>query len=71
MCFWRKRIINKESDMAAGAGEGIYWKYESALKKWDAELYSVVGAAGELLQLERNYTVLLKRHFTRRLYYIV
>jgi hypothetical protein len=24
MCFWRKRIINKESDMAAGAGkEGI------------------------------------------------
>jgi hypothetical protein len=62
MCFWRKRIINKESDMAAGAGEGIYWKYESAQKKWDAELYSVVDA-GELLQLERN-TVLLKRHFT-------
>lgn len=46
-----KRIINKESDMAAGAGEGIYWKYESALKKWDAELYSVVGAAGELFAI--------------------
>ena len=43
-----KRIVDKESDVAAGAGEGIYWKYESALKKWDAELYSVVGAAGEL-----------------------
>jgi len=43
-----KRIVDKESDVASGAGEGLYWKYESALKKWDAELYSVVGAAGEL-----------------------
>ncbi len=42
-----KRIYNKEKDNAAGT-EGIYWKYESTLKKWDAELYSVVGAAGEL-----------------------
>lgn len=46
-----KRIIEKESDAASGAGEGIYWKYESALKKWDAELYSVVGAAGELFAI--------------------
>jgi cellulose synthase/poly-beta-1,6-N-acetylglucosamine synthase-like glycosyltransferase len=46
-----KRIVDKESDMASGAGEGIYWKYESALKKWDAELYSVVGAAGELFAI--------------------
>jgi len=29
----------------------LYWKYESALKKWDAELYSVVGAAGELFAI--------------------
>ncbi len=43
-----KRIFKKEKDSAAGAGEGIYWKYESKLKQWDAELYSVVGAAGEL-----------------------
>ena len=43
-----KRIHQKQADAAAGAGEGLYWKYESTLKKWDAELYSVVGAAGEL-----------------------
>ncbi len=43
-----KRVFNKES---AAATEGIYWKYESTLKKWDAELYSVVGAAGELFAL--------------------
>lgn len=49
-----KRIVNKDSDTASGAGEGIYWKYESTLKKWDAELYSVVGAAGELFAIRTN-----------------
>ncbi len=43
-----KRIFRKDS---AAATEGIYWRYESTLKKWDAELYSVVGAAGELFAL--------------------
>lgn len=46
-----KRIVSKEKDAAAGAGEGLYWKYESTLKKWDAELHSVVGAAGELFAI--------------------
>ena len=46
-----KRIYSKDVDSAAGAGEGMYWKYESQLKKWDAELYSVVGAAGELFAI--------------------
>lgn len=46
-----KRIFGKDKDAAAGAGEGLYWKYESTLKKWDAELYSVVGAAGELFAI--------------------
>ena len=30
---------------------GLYWKYESFLKKLDSEFYSVVGAAGELFSL--------------------
>ncbi|MFA5418905.1 MAG: glycosyltransferase family 2 protein, partial [Bacteroidales bacterium] len=45
-----KRIFSKDKDAAVGS-EGIYWKYESTLKKWDAELYSVVGAAGELFAI--------------------
>lgn len=49
-----KRIYAKEADNAAGAGEGMYWKYESQLKKWDAELYSVVGAAGELFAIRTD-----------------
>lgn len=46
-----KRIATKEKDNASGAGEGIYWKYESTLKRWDSELNSVVGAAGELFSI--------------------
>src|ERR1041384_6800248 len=44
-----KRVIQGNSENAAGSGEGAYWKYESRLKKWDSELNAVVGAAGELL----------------------
>jgi poly-beta-1,6-N-acetyl-D-glucosamine synthase len=48
-----KRVaISERSD--ATAGEGMYWKYESTLKKWDSELYSVVGAAGELFSVRRS-----------------
>jgi poly-beta-1,6-N-acetyl-D-glucosamine synthase len=36
---------------AKGNGEGAYWKYESLLKKLDSQLYSVVGAAGELFAM--------------------
>lgn len=48
-----KRVqIDQKSD--ATAGEGIYWKYESKLKKWDSDLNSVVGAAGELFSIRTS-----------------
>ena len=46
-----KRIVAKKTDKASGSGEGFYWKYESFLKKLDNQLYSVVGAAGELFSI--------------------
>lgn len=42
-----KRVAARNGEMAA-EGEGLYWRYESTLKKWDSELYSTMGAAGEL-----------------------
>lgn len=36
------------SGQVAAEGEGLYWKYESTLKRLDSELYSAMGAAGEL-----------------------
>jgi cellulose synthase/poly-beta-1,6-N-acetylglucosamine synthase-like glycosyltransferase len=38
----------------ATAGEGFYWKYESFLKRYDSDLYSVVGAAGELYAIRAD-----------------
>lgn len=49
-----KRIAVKERDNAAGGGEGLYWKYESALKDLDSRLYSAMGAAGELFAVRRT-----------------
>lgn len=46
-----KRIVEKDADAAAGAGEGLYWKMESWIKKMDAELNSAVGAVGELFAI--------------------
>jgi poly-beta-1,6-N-acetyl-D-glucosamine synthase len=46
-----KRILKTKKNKAAGSGEGIYWRYESFLKKYDFKLYSTVGAAGELFSI--------------------
>lgn len=43
-----KRIEVLANEAAAGSGEGLYWQYESYLKRKDAQLHTVVGAAGEL-----------------------
>jgi len=34
-----------------GQAEGLYWKYESFMKKQDADFNTVVGAAGELFSI--------------------
>lgn len=49
-----KRIAEKSKDNAASGGEGLYWKYESALKSLDSQLYSAAGAAGELFAIRRE-----------------
>lgn len=49
-----KRIQTTDSESAAGSGEGLYWKYESQLKRWDAELHTIVGAAGELFAIRTD-----------------
>lgn len=49
-----KRILVGDTADASSAGEGFYWKYESKLKKWDYELYSNVGAAGELFSIRTS-----------------
>lgn len=47
-----KKVIS--DGQVPGQGEGLYWKYESILKKLDSDYYSVVGAAGELFSIRRE-----------------
>ncbi len=49
-----KRIKVENAESAAGSGEGLYWRYESFLKKLDAELHTIVGAAGELFAIRTD-----------------
>jgi cellulose synthase/poly-beta-1,6-N-acetylglucosamine synthase-like glycosyltransferase len=49
-----EKRVQVEATADATAGEGFYWKYESKLKAWDSELYSVVGAAGELFSIRKD-----------------
>ncbi len=49
-----KKIIEKDINTAASSGEGFYWRYESFLKKLDSDLYSTVGAAGELFSIRKK-----------------
>ena len=49
-----KRISVQGSEAAAGSGEGLYWRYESFLKKLDAQLHTIVGAAGELFAIRTD-----------------
>ena len=49
-----KKIIEKDINTAAASGEGFYWRYESFLKKLDSDLYSTVGAAGELFSVRKD-----------------
>ena len=49
-----KRIVQKDEEAAAGAGEGLYWKMESWIKRKDWELNSAVGAVGELFAIRTD-----------------
>ena len=49
-----KRVAARHEGQAAAESEGLYWKYESTLKRWDGELYSAMGAAGELCAIRRS-----------------
>ncbi len=51
-CVCGEKRVLSEDGSAAGT-EGIYWKYECALKKLDDRLYSTMGAVGELIAIRR------------------
>ena len=49
-----KKVMARSDSDEAAQGEGLYWKYESTLQRLDSELYSAMGAAGELCVIRRQ-----------------
>ena len=49
-----KVVLSDDEEMIQAKGEGLYWKYESWLKKMDSDFYSVAGAAGELFSVRKK-----------------
>lgn len=49
-----KRISASGKEKAVGAGEGLYWKYESFVKSLESDTGSVMGAVGELFAIRRE-----------------
>jgi len=48
-----KRVAARNDAQGAAQGESLYWKYESTLKRYDYQLNSAMGAAGELCAIRR------------------
>lgn len=49
-----KKIVGAPIDKAVGAGEGLYWKYESLIKRLESKTGSTMGAVGELFAIRRE-----------------
>jgi poly-beta-1,6-N-acetyl-D-glucosamine synthase len=46
-----KKIIKNERTSIIGEAEGLYWKYESFMKKQESAFNTVIGGAGELFSI--------------------
>jgi cellulose synthase/poly-beta-1,6-N-acetylglucosamine synthase-like glycosyltransferase len=53
-CVAGEKRVKKSGSSTSGEGEGLYWKYESLLKKIDSKLWTCVGAAGEIFAIRKN-----------------
>lgn len=47
----RKAVID---DDALGYSEGLYWRYESAVRRWETRLGTTVGVNGEIIAIRRH-----------------
>lgn len=49
-----KRVYAASADQASNSGENLYWRYESAVKRWESTLGNVMGADGALYAIRSD-----------------
>ncbi len=50
----KKIVMPVKGNNYLGIGEGIYWKYESAIKQIESDFYTVIASAGELFSMRTH-----------------
>lgn len=53
-CVAGEKRVKTNIKSTSGESEGLYWKYESYLKKMDSDVYSTIGAAGEIFAVRKD-----------------
>lgn len=53
-CVAGEKRVKRSDRSTSGEGEGLYWKYESLLKKADSKVRTTVGAAGEIYAIRKT-----------------
>lgn len=49
-----RKSIGGDGERSLDRAEGLYWRYESKIKEWEAAFGSVTGVAGEILAFRRG-----------------
>jgi poly-beta-1,6-N-acetyl-D-glucosamine synthase len=49
-----RKVIDSGTGRALDQAEGLYWRYESQIKRWESAIGSVIGAPGEILAFRRE-----------------
>ncbi|OFW22607.1 MAG: hypothetical protein A3G21_24645 [Acidobacteria bacterium RIFCSPLOWO2_12_FULL_66_21] len=47
-------ILTADQDTAGGRGEGLYWRYENALKRLESDISTTLGAVGPVYAIRRR-----------------
>jgi len=55
--------IYASDDRESATGDGLYWKYESMIKKAESDLGSITAAEGEVLAVRRNLMKPINPHY--------
>lgn len=49
-----KKVISNDKDEAVNSGEGMYWRYESFLKRMEGHFHTTIGSPGELFAIRKK-----------------
>ncbi|MCM8756637.1 MAG: glycosyltransferase family 2 protein [Candidatus Omnitrophica bacterium] len=56
-CVSGELIFEGENESGVAKGVGIYWRYEKLMRKWESNIYSMIGATGAIYAVRKKLLV--------------